>query len=290
MISAYIIHLLIIIGIFIILTVSLDIVIGYTGMINLGHIAFYGIGAYSSAIMAMRGYPFIVGVLTGMIIAGGCGWLLTVITNKLKGDYFALGTLGFSFVIYAILLNWSSLTKGALGIPGIKKPTILGIEIITNAQYLIFTLVITTIICVFVYLLTKSRYGKLLEAVRDDAIGLAAIGKNVFRLKYQAMAISACLAAIAGALYAHYISYIDPTSFYLNDIIIVLTIVIVGGLTSLRGSILAAVVIVLLPELLRFLNIPSSIIGPARQMLYAALLLTILLFRPQGFFGRIDLK
>lgn len=291
MISAYLIHLAIITIIFVILAVSLNISLGYTGLLNLGHIAFYGIGAYASAILTTRyDQHFIVGVLVGGMIAAFFAWFLTVITNRLKGDYFALGTLGFSFVLYAVFLNWSSLTRGPLGIPGIPKPEVFGLVMKTNTQFLAFVLVIAVLCCSFLYVVVRSRYGRVLEGVRDNAIGITALGKNIFKLKYQSMMLSAFFAAIAGSLYAHYISYIDPTTFYLNDIIIILTIVIVGGLASFRGSIVSAIIIILLPELLRFVDLPSSVIGPARQIMYAVLLLLILHFRPRGLFGKIDLE
>lgn len=291
MISAYLIHIAIIIIIFAILAASLNLALGYTGMINLGHIAFYGIGAYSSAILTINhDFAFIPAVICGGLIASALGWFLTVITSRLKGDYFALGTLGFAFVSYAIFLNWSSLTRGPLGIPGIPRPEIFGYVVRTTSDYLVFSFVIAVLVMVFLWLLTRSRYGKLLEATRDDAVGLQMLGKNIFRLKYQAMMISAFIAAVAGSLYGHYISFIDPSTFYLNDIVILLTIVIVGGLASIKGSIAAAIIIILLPEMLRFVNMPPAMIGPMRQILYALLLILIVMYRPRGLFGKVDLE
>ncbi|PSO44732.1 MAG: branched-chain amino acid ABC transporter permease [Parcubacteria group bacterium QH_9_35_7] len=287
---SYLIHLGVIISIFVILGVSLNMALGYTGLLNLGHIAFYGIGAYTSAILTTHyGYSYLVALLSAAILAGCAGLFLTLITGRLKGDYFALGTLGFSFVVYAIFLNWTELTGGSLGISGIPKPNIFGIEISSNFSYLIFTLIITTLICWFLYKLAHSRYGKLLEAIRDDEVGLQSLGKNTSKMKYQIMALSAALAGIAGSLYAHYITFIDPSTFYLNSIIIIVTIVIVGGLASIKGSIAAAIIILLLPELLRFLNLPSDVVGPGRQIIYSIVLLLILLYRPRGLFGKVDI-
>lgn len=286
----YLIHLAIIVIIFVILAVSLNLAIGYTGLINLGHIAFYGVGAYTSAILAMKGYPFLLSFVAAGILAAACGFVLTAITNRLKGDYFALATLGFGFVIYSLMLNWSQLTRGPLGIPGIPRPSFFGLKIATNLEYLIFAFVIMLVTAGFLYFLTRSRYGKLLEAVRDDAIGTQARGKNIFKLKYQSVMISAFFAGIAGSLYGHYISFIDPSTFFLNDIIIIVTIVIVGGLASVRGNMLGAFIIILLPEALRFVSLPPSMIGPMRQILYAVLLILILMYRPRGLFGRVDLE
>lgn len=288
MFSAYLIHILIVICIFVILAASLNLVVGYTGLLNLGHIAFFGIGAYTSALLNIKGIPYFLSLITGGCLAAICGALLTKITNKLRGDYLALATLGFSFVVYAVLLNWETLTRGALGIPGIPRPTFFGLEISSNGQYLIFTIIITVLVIFFLYRLTNSAYGKLLQAVRDDDIGAMSLGKNIFKLKYQSMAIGAFVAGVAGSLYAHYISYIDPSTFFLSDLIIIFTIIIVGGLASLKGTVLAGIVIILIPELLRFLSLPSSMIGSLRNIFYALILLLILLFRPKGMFGKLE--
>lgn len=287
---AELIHLLILSSIFVILGVSLNIALGYTGLINLGHVAFFGVGAYASAI-ALKTYdlPFLVAMGAAGVAAAFCGWFLMAITNKLKGDYLALATLGFAFISHSIFLNWKSVTRGPLGIPGISKPELFGFVARSNVSFLIVTALVT-IFCVFVmYRIVSSRYGRLLEGVRDDAIGLAARGKNVGRLKLQSMMISAFFAGIAGSLYASYITFIDPSTFFISDIVVMLTIVLVGGIASIRGSVVAAFLIVMLPELLRFLDLPSTVIGPGRQIVYTGLILAILLFRPRGLFGKVDL-
>ena len=290
MITLYLIHLLIIIGIYIILALSLNLALGYTGLLNLGHIAFFGIGAYTSALLVEAGIPFIISFLAAGLLASFFGFLLVLATGRLKGDYLALATLGFSFVVMSVMLNWSGLTRGPLGIPGIDKPSFLGFVISSNLLYLIFVAVITAITFFVLHRTVSSPFGKLLEATRDDEVGLRVLGKNTFKLKAKAMMISAFFAGIAGSLFAHYITYIDPTSFALNEIILVITIVIVGGLASLRGTVAATVIILLIPEILRFLALPSSMIGPMRQIIYALLLLGILLYKPRGIFGRIDLE
>jgi branched-chain amino acid transport system permease protein len=289
MFSAYLIHISIIVVIYIILAISLNLAVGFTGLLNLGHIAFFGIGAYTSAILTMNGIPFVISIILAGLLSSIFGFILTKITNKLKGDYLAMATLGFSFVIYSILLNWQSLTQGPLGIPGIPKPNIFGWHIQSNLTYLSFAIIIAITIFLILKKITNSPYGKLLGAVRDDAIGIESMGKNVFKLKSQSMMISAFFAGLAGSLFAHYLSYIDPSTFYLTDLIVIFTIVIVGGLGSLKGSVVAGVVIIALPELLRFIDLPSNMIGTVRQMIYAVVLISILLFKPRGFFGRIDL-
>ena len=287
--SAYLIHLGILIGIYVILATSLNLAMGFTGLLNLGHIAFFGIGAYTSALLTMAGVPFIVAFFLAGILAALFGFLLVLATRNLKGDYLGLATLGFGFVVYSIFLNWTGLTRGPLGIPGIPKPSLLTWTIQSNTEYLFFVLLVTALTLLLLWILTGAPYGRVLEAVRDDEIAAKVLGKNVSKLKCQAMGISAFFAGIAGSLFAHYITYIDPSSFFLSDMVLLLTIVMIGGLASLRGSVVATVIILLIPEALRFVALPSSMIGSMRQMMYALLLIVILLYRPRGFSGRVDL-
>ncbi len=285
----YLIHLLILVGIYIILTTSLNLALGFTGLLNLGHVAFFGIGAYTSALLTMVGVPFFLALVVGGLFTSVFGYVLVLGTKRLKGDYLALATLGFSFVIHALFLNLVSLTRGPLGIPGIPKPSFFGVSIVSYPSYLFFVFVIV-VICVYsISKIVHSPFGRLLQATRDDELGLRVLGKNTLALKAKSMMLSAFFAGIAGSLFAHYISYIDPSSFTLTEIILMLTILIVGGIASLKGSIVAAFIIILIPETLRFLELPSSIVGPGRQILYALILILILLYRPRGIFGRIDL-
>ena len=291
MLDAYITHLLILIGIYIILAVSLNIALGYAGLLNLGHIAFFGIGAYTSALLSLRlGWPFLLAFFAAGILAGISGYGLVWATKRLKGDYLALATLGFSFVVVSLMLNLNDLTRGPLGIPGIPKPTVFGLAINTNTSFFILVTVIVVLTIFVISRIVNSPFGRLLQAARDDETGLRVLGKNTMKLKFKAMTISAFFAGLAGSLFAHYITFIDPTSFAISELMLILTIVIVGGLASIRGSIAGTFIIILIPELFRFLSLPSSILGPARQIIYAVILIGILIYRPRGLFGRIDLK
>ena len=289
MISTYLVHLLILIGIYLILALSLQLAVGFTGLFNLGHIAFYGIGAYTSALLSLHGFPFWFCFLSAGVVAMIFGFLLSIPTNKLKGDYLALATMGFSFVIYAITLNWTSLTRGPLGLPGIPKPELFGFTFSDNLSFLLLTLVFMTISYLIIKRIVESPFGKVLEATRDDELATRVLGKNTFKIKSIALATSAFFAGIAGSLYAHYITYIDPSSFTLSQLIPILAIVIVGGLASLKGTILATIILVLLPEPLRFIGFPSSIVGPMRQIIYALILLLILIYKSKGFYGKVEL-
>lgn len=286
MIEKYFLHLFIIICIYAILAASLNLAVGYTGLLNLGHVAFYAVGAYTSALLALRfGAPFWVGLLAGGMIAALFGFLLSFPTLKLKGDYLALGTLGFSIIIESILKNWIALTRGPLGLPGIPKPVFFGVVFNQLWLYAILGLCVAMISFIILRLVAESPFGRVLEAVRDDEVAAKSLGKNTFRAKAYAFALSAFFAGVAGSLYAHYITFIDPTSFSISETILIFSMVLIGGTGSLWGSVLGAVILVLLPEPLRFLPLPSSVIGGMRQSIYAVLLLLIILKRPQGILG-----
>lgn len=289
--NAYLTHILIIICIYIILAVSYNFLLGNGGMLNLAPIALFGIGAYTSAITTMQlGIPYLSALLLAGIISAIFATGLMYSTKHVKGDYLALATLGFSYVVVNILLNWTSVTRGALGIPGIPKPSIFGITISTNIQYLIFVGVLAAITTLCIHRVSTSRFGRAVEACRDDEEGAKMMGKNTFSIQLQTNAISGFFMGIAGSAYAHYISFIDPGSFMLLELILLLTMIIVGGLASTKGSVTGVILIIVLGEALRFIDLPSSVLGPLRQIIYASILILILMNKPKGLFGRTSIQ
>ena len=187
-------------------------------------------------------------------------------------------------------MNWTSLTRGPLGLPGIPKPVIFGMQISSNISFLVLTIIIALIAYFVIKRIVESPFGKVLEGIRDDELATKILGKNTFKMKSFALAASAFFAGLAGSLYAHYITFIDPSSFTLLQFIPVIAIVIIAGLASLRGTVIATIILVLLPEPLRFIGFPASVVGPARQLIYALILLLILLYKPKGLFGRVQLE
>jgi len=290
MILPYIVHLLILFSIYVIFAIALDFALGYSGLLNLGHVAFFGIGAYTSALLNSVGVPFLVAFLLGGLFAGIFSLFLVFVTKNLKGDYFALASLGFAFVVYSLLLNLTFLTRGPLGIAGITRPSIFGFFLNSNYLFIIFSGVVAYGSFYFLRKLVDSRFGKILEAMRDDELQLKILGKNTTKLKYWALGISAFFAGISGSLFAHYIGFIEPNNFYINELVLVLTIVIVGGIATLRGPVLAAGLIIFISEGMRFINLPSAIVGPGRQIIYSIVLILILMFKPRGIYGRVDLQ
>ena len=288
----YVIHIIILINIYIILTTSTNLVVGMVNMLSLGQAAFYGIGAYLSvlAIMVFH-WPLIPALFFTMIITGFVSLLISWPSVRLRGDYFVLATLGFQLIVYTVLYNWVKVTKGPYGIPGIPSPVLFGNITISGLWPFLALSGFIAILVIFIFAsLIRSPFGRALRGVRDDELSMQALGKNVAMLKIQAFAISSAFIAIAGFLYATYVSYIDPTSFNLDESIFILTALIVGGLGNIRGPVIGAIFIILLPEALRFIGMPDSVAANLRQIIYGLALILFMLYRPQGLAGNYAIK
>lgn len=282
----YILHILILIGIYTILSVSLNLLVGYTGILSIAHAAFYGVGAYVAALMALNLHtPFLLNLFLAVVASGIFGALVGIPSLRLRDDYFVIATFAFQIIIFSILNNLVDFTGGPLGLPGIPQPNIFGFKITTHIEFLIMVLILGGITFWISNKIVKSPFGRLLKAIREDEVFVRAAGRNVSDAKVKVFVISASLASIAGVIYATYITYIDPTSFTIMESIFIISIVIIGGSANLKGSIVGAVVLVALPELLRFVGLPNSIAANIRQILYGALLVIFMLWRPQGFLG-----
>jgi branched-chain amino acid transport system permease protein len=191
-------------------------------------------------------------------------------------DYFVICTLGIQVILFSLMNNLMDLTGGPLGILGIPSISLFGINLDNKIFFLLLSLFFVAIIWFVLYNISKSGFGKTLTAISEDEIYSQSIGKNVYLSKTVSFTLSAIFASIPGALYAHYISYIDPTSFTVSESIFILSIVIIGGLGNLTGSFLAAAFLVLLPEMLRFVGMPDSIAANLRQIVYGLTLVLIM--------------
>jgi branched-chain amino acid transport system permease protein len=282
----YLLHILVISGIYIILTLSLNLIVGYTGLPSLGHAAFSCVGAYVSALLALNfGISPWIGLLLGAIVATLFGFIIGFPALRLKGDYLALGTFGFGVIVYSVAKNWVSLTRGPMGLPGIPQFSLFGFQLSEIWSYLILVTIFVLITIFVLRRITNSPFGRILRSIREDEIASEVLGKNVVKYKLLVFLIGGFFAGIAGSLYAHYITFIDPSSFTIMESITILLMVIFGGMASISGSIVGATVLVVFPELLRFLGMPSSIAAPVRQMLYGLLLIVLMIWRPQGLLG-----
>jgi branched-chain amino acid transport system permease protein len=282
----YLIHLTILFAIYAILGVSLNLVVGYTGLLSVTHAAFYGVGAYTTAIFLTKsGVGFFSSLILGIAIAAFVSFLIGLVLSKLKGDYYALGTFGFNAIVFAVFLNWKNLTGGSLGIPGISKPELFGINFGNNFNFLILALIFLIFIYSASRFVVNSSFGRVLKAIREDETAIAVFGYNTLHFKFVIFVISAAMAAVAGSLFASYITFIDSSNFQLMESMFILVIIILGGLANLRGSILGALFLILLPEILRFVGFPSDIEAQMRQAIYGIILILLMLYRPQGLIG-----
>lgn len=286
----YLIHIAILIAIYGILGLSLNLIVGYAGLLSITQAAFYGIGAYVTAILlTTTGFNFFVSILLGIVITGVTSLLIGFVLSKFKDDYYALGSFGFNVIIYSIFLNWQSLTRGPLGIPGISRPEIFGFTFSNNLSFLALAVVFGLIIYGISVYITNSSFGRVLKAIREDEQAIKTFGYHTLWYKLTIFVIGAMMASVAGGLFASYITFIDPSTFTLNESIFILAIIILGGLANNKGAVLGAVILILLPEILRFVGFPTDVAAQMRQVTYGLILIFLMLYRPQGMMGEYKL-
>lgn len=282
----YLLHLLIYFEIYAIVALSLNLLIGYGGLLQVAHAAYYGIGAYTAALLWTKlGWGFFQGLGLAAVTAAILSMLVSLPAWRFKGDYFVMISIAVQTLIYTALYNWTDLTNGPFGISGIPRPVIIDYEFVTIGSVAVLFGVIAIGLSLFMAQLKWSPFGRALQAMRDDELAARSIGIPVSRLKLQAFALASAMVGIAGALYAAYVSYIDPTSFSLNESILMLSMVIVGGTGNVRGPLTGAAVLILLPEALRFLSLPDAVAANVRLLAYGLLLVLMMRLRPQGLAG-----
>jgi branched-chain amino acid transport system permease protein len=281
----YFLHIIILALIYSILAMALNLELGYAGLYNFGHVAFFGLGAYVSALLSRAGVPVSLAMGCAMASAGAAGALLAVPALRVSGDYFGIATLVFAEMFRLVCLNERWLTKGPMGLPGIPRPAWIapGIEGLT--AFLVLAFLAAGAVFFFLRTLTGSPFGRALKVVREDEHIAQAFGKNVLHLKIKAVATGSVLAGLAGALWAHYISYISPADFTLTETILVLLCVVLGGRGTQAGPVLGAFAVVGFGEAVRFLPIPRELylyVAPLQGIVYGALLVGLMLKRPDG--------
>jgi branched-chain amino acid transport system permease protein len=277
--NMYYLQVLVFIGIYIILTLSLNLLNGYVGLLSIGHAAFYGIGAYASAKLSIDlGLPWVAALAGAGVIAGFFGFLIAKPTLRLSGIYLTLVTLGFNMILFLVLQNWMSFTNGPLGIMDIPPPSILAYAVSSRLQYyyLILTLVLLTVFSM--HRLMTCRFGRALTAIRENELAAEAAGVNTTRYKTQAFVLAAFYAGIAGSFYAHFVKYISPDSFTINESFILLAMLAFGGQGNLIGPVVGAAALILIPEIFRPLQ-------EYRMFVYGGVLIVMMLVRRQGLLG-----
>lgn len=275
--NSYVLQIAVYCGIFILLSVSLNLLIGYTGIFSMGHVAFYCLGAYTSALLATKaGMPFIVCFLAGGAVAAVAGILVGVATLRLSDLFLTFTTMGLSEVVRIVIQN-ANFTNGALGVTGIPAPEWFG-RSMNRVEFYYMVLILVVLTVLLMYRLVHSNTGRTLMTIRDDASAAASLGVNVFSYKLKAMIISCFIAGLAGSLYASFVQYINASNFTINVSINIVAMVAIGGMGTIGGPILGAVLLQVLPEAIRFLD-------NYRQLLFGAALVVSVMFAPKGLVG-----
>jgi branched-chain amino acid transport system permease protein len=273
---------LIVCAINVLLAIGLDFVLGYAGQLNIGQSAFYGIGAYASTLLIMKlAVPFWAAFVLGVLISGIAGALLSLFAVRLRGHYLAIASLGFAVITYQIILNWISLTQGPLGIYAIAPPPPIALPwlpriVFTNLANLFYLIAGFALLVYFILdQLVRSPIGETLTAIREDELSAASLGIDAPKWKAFAFAVSSAVAGAAGCFYASFVGTLVPDAFFITESFSMLAMVIVGGMGTLIGPVFGAILLTVLPELLRG-------IGDFRLIVYGAAVTLVVLFMPGG--------
>ena len=277
--QSYIIHIIINCFIYITLSLSLNLILGWSGQFSLGHVAFYGMGAYFTTLLMMRAdMNFWLATLLSTVAVGLVSWVLCRPTLKLRGDYLAVVTLGMGEVFRLICNNWTAVTRGSRGLPNIPNPELFGYVFRTKTSFYYLGLAMFVLTLIFISRLNTSGYGMALRTIREDDVAAASIGIYPVKFKLSSFVIGCSIAGVAGSFYAVYLGFISPSSFQFSESMTMMAMVVLGGIGSIPGVIIGSTVLTALPELLRSLS-------DYRLVIYGALMVLMMIFRPGGIWG-----
>ncbi len=269
--------------------IGLMLLTGYTGQLSLGHAAFFAIGSYTTAIMTNSGVPFPLALLCAGLLAGFASVFVALPALRVAGLYLAIVTLGFAYIVQEILIRWESVTQGNMGIT-LASPNIGPLVIESETEYYYFTLILLILTVVAAKNILRSPTGRALIAIRDSEVAAQAIGVSLLKFKTIAFAVSAFLTGIAGAVYAHKLTFISPESYNIKESVLLLAMIIIGGLGSLHGAILGAAFLLFLDPLIITVKdyLPDSIPGSTgiEPVAYGMIIILFILFEPAGIYGR----
>ena len=280
LLSPYIVRILTMISLYSMLSLSLNLLTGFTGLVSIGHAGFCAVGGYTSALMwQYLGLPWVVTALCGMVMAGIVGLMLAAPTSRLSGSYLTIATLGFGEIVKMVALNWQSFTGGPLGVNHIERPEFFGITLTTfNGGFFYLSIIMTALVTLVVYRIVNSKMGRAFMAIRDDSLAAIMMGVDVTAYKMKSFVISAAIAGLGGAFYVHFVRFLDPNTFNFDISIIIISIVILGGTGSIAGSFLGAALLISFPEILRFAS-------EYRFIIYGLILVLMMRFKPEGILG-----
>lgn len=277
--SNYLLRVAVLVVLYAVLASSLNIINGFSGQFNIGHAGFYCVGAYTSGILATRfHWSFWLLLPVSGLMAAAASFLLGWPTSRLKGIFLAIATLGFSEIIRLTVLNWTSLTRGPYGIPGIPFPRLFGLTLKTNLQFYYVILAIAVLMVWSTYRIMNSRIGRAWLSIREDQFTARAMGVETMKYRLLNLAVGTFWAGVAGCFYAFFASYISADSFKLDEGFAILAMVLVGGQGSLLGPILGAAFLTILPEIFRGL-------AEYRMVVFGLMIIVTMFVRPQGIAG-----
>jgi ABC-type branched-subunit amino acid transport system permease subunit len=276
--DGYLVHLMALATTYAVAAMSLNLLVGVSGQISLSHAAFFGLGAYATAILGTRGVPFWLTVLAGIVAGAAGGVALGIPALRLRGHYLGMVTLGFGQIVSIVLVNWVDVTGGANGIPGVPSPSLLGWAPANDREYLPLVVTAAVLCYLGLWAVDRSSLGLQLKAIRDDDVAAASIGVPTARLKLFAFVASSAIAAFAGSLFVGLLGVASPESFNIGQSILFLVMVVVGGLGSFGGAVVGAVIITLAPEYLRGLD-------QWYRFAFGAVVVVLAMFLPSGLAG-----
>jgi branched-chain amino acid transport system permease protein len=274
--------------IYAIVGLGLMLLVGFTGQISLGHAAFLAIGAYTEALLQARGVPFFVSLPVAALLSAGFGWVLGLPALRLKGIYLAIATLAFNVIVEEAIARWEGLTGGNSGLH-LKPVELFGIKLDDDASFYYLCLGLAILSILAVLNLLRSPTGRAFVAIRDSEVSASCMGVNLATYKTMSFALSAALAGVAGALYAHKVAFISPEQFTLVQSIELVTIVILGGVGFVHGAVLGAAFVIVLPQLISLAKdyMPSNVAGSGLQaVVFGLVLIVFIIFEPLGLYGR----
>lgn len=262
---------------------------GFTGLFSIGHAAFLGVGAYTQAVLTNAGLPFPLALLCAGLLSAAVGVVVGLPALRVKGIYLGIATLSFGFIVEEVLARWESVTGGNAGIH-VKLPEMFGWQLQSGESFYFLCLVITVLATLAILNLLRSATGRAFVAIRDSEISAQSMGIHLARYKTLSFALSAALAGIGGALYAHKLQFISPDQFNILQSIDLLLMVVIGGLGSVHGAFLGAIFLITMPQAIALIKdwLPAAI-GQApglQSFVYGAVLVAFVLFEPLGLYGR----
>jgi ABC-type branched-subunit amino acid transport system permease subunit/ABC-type branched-subunit amino acid transport system ATPase component len=276
-------HIAVMVCIYAILATSFNLLLGIAGLFAFGHAVFYALGAYATAIFTLRlGLPFPLPLIAGVLITGTVGLAVALPSLRISGIYLVITTLALQVIAIDVIINWTALTGGPTGLSGIPPINLFGWTLVGPRAFLPIAIAATALCFLIARHIDYSPFGRAMRAMRADESAAASVGKNIFAMKVSVFGISAALASVAGSLFAYYVSYVGADSFQVSETVLILSMVVVGGTGNLVGSVLGAAILVLLPEALAFVDLPASVAGQLRLLIYGCALILFLVFRPEG--------